>query len=35
MLAAGFKTDFQGVIMIKDSGPGYHKEDIYVIDDWR
>jgi ribosomal protein S18 acetylase RimI-like enzyme len=35
MLAAGFKTEFQGVIMTKDSDPGYHKEDIYVIDDWR
>ncbi len=35
MIGKGFRTDFQGVLMTKNNDPGYHKEDLYVIDDWR
>lgn len=35
MIAKGFRTEFQGVLMTKNNDPGYHKEDICVIDDWR
>jgi len=35
MISKGFKTEFQGVLMAKNNDPGYHKEDVYAIDDWR
>jgi GNAT superfamily N-acetyltransferase len=35
MIAKGFRTEFQGVLMTKNNDPGYHKEDICAIDDWR
>ncbi len=35
MISKGFKTEFQGVMMTKNNDPGYHKEDVYAIDDWR
>ncbi len=35
MISRGFKTEYQGVMMTKNNDPGYHKEDVYAIDDWR
>jgi predicted N-acetyltransferase YhbS len=35
LISQGFKTEFQGILMTKNSDPGYHKEDVYAIDDWR
>ncbi len=35
MISKGFRTEFQGVMMTKGNDPGYHIEDVYVIDDWR
>lgn len=35
MISKGFKTEYQGVMMTKNNDPGYHKEDVYAIDDWR
>lgn len=35
MLDRGFKTWLQGVAMEKPNEPGYNREDVYVIDDWR
>jgi hypothetical protein len=34
-LAAGFRTDFQGVAMERPNEAGYNRPDIYAIDDWR
>jgi GNAT superfamily N-acetyltransferase len=34
MLANGFKTDMQGVIM-QQPDAGYNREDVFLIDDWR
>ena len=33
--ARGFKPDLVGVCMHKPNEPGYHREDAWVIDDWR
>jgi GNAT superfamily N-acetyltransferase len=35
MLARGFRTDMQGVAMHRPDEPGYNRQDIYLIDDWR
>ncbi|HZT42161.1 MAG TPA: GNAT family N-acetyltransferase [Chthonomonadaceae bacterium] len=35
MLAYGFRSDFQGVVMQKPNTPGYNRPGIYLIDDWR
>lgn len=35
MLAGGFRTDIQGVVMSKPNEPGYNRPDVYLIDDWR
>lgn len=35
MISKGFKTEFQGVLMTRNNDPGYHREGIYAIDDWR
>jgi GNAT superfamily N-acetyltransferase len=35
VIAKGFRTDFQGVLMTKNNDPGYHREYLYVIDDLR
>ncbi|MBF6024606.1 GNAT family N-acetyltransferase [Lysobacter niastensis] len=35
MLARGFKTQLQGVAMLKGNAPGYNLPDRFVIDDWR
>jgi GNAT superfamily N-acetyltransferase len=35
MLARGFRPEMQGVIMQQDNDAGYHRPDIFLIDDWR
>lgn len=35
LLAAGFRTQFQGVAMHRPNEPGYNRPDVYLIDDWR
>jgi hypothetical protein len=35
MRARGFRTDIQGVAMHKPDEPGYSRDGVYVIDDWR
>jgi GNAT superfamily N-acetyltransferase len=35
MLAAGFRTNMQGVIMERHAEPGYNRPDVFLIDDWR
>lgn len=35
MLAMGFRTDFQGVLMHRRNDPGYSHPGSYIIDDWR
>jgi GNAT superfamily N-acetyltransferase len=35
MIARKFRTDIQGVAMQKPNEPGYNREDVYLIDDWR
>jgi GNAT superfamily N-acetyltransferase len=35
MMAHGFRTDREGVIMQRNNEPGYHHAESYVIDDWR
>ena len=35
MIARGFRTELEGVAMHKSNEPGYHRPDVYVIDDWR
>jgi N-acetylglutamate synthase-like GNAT family acetyltransferase len=35
MLARGFRTDLQGVVMDKPNEEGYNRPDVYLIDDWR
>jgi N-acetylglutamate synthase-like GNAT family acetyltransferase len=35
MLAAGFRTDFQGVAMQKPNEAGYNRPGVFLIDDWR
>ncbi len=35
MLLRGFRTDFQGVSMHRPNEPGYSRQGVYVIDDWR
>ena len=35
MLARGFRTDIQGVVMSKPNEPGYNRPGVYLIDDWR
>ena len=35
MLRAGFRTTTQGVAMQRNSEPGYHRPDVFLIDDWR
>ncbi|HKR83625.1 MAG TPA: GNAT family N-acetyltransferase [Terriglobales bacterium] len=35
MLARGFHTDMQGVVMSRPNEPGYNRRDVYLIDDWR
>lgn len=35
MLARGFHTDMQGVVMSRPNEPGYNRPGVYLIDDWR
>jgi hypothetical protein len=35
MRRRGFRPDFLGVIMDRPNEPGYNREGVYVIDDWR
>ena len=35
MLAQGFRAEFQGVAMHLGNDPGYNREGVYLIDDWR
>lgn len=35
LIAAGFRSGFQGVAMAKPNEPGYNRADVYLIDDWR
>jgi predicted N-acetyltransferase YhbS len=35
LLAAGFRTDTPGVTMHRPNEPGYDREDVRLIDDWR
>jgi predicted N-acetyltransferase YhbS len=35
LLAAGFRTDSPGVTMHRPNAPGYDREDVRLLDDWR
>ena len=35
MIERGFRTDMQGVVMQKPNEPGYNREEVFLIDDWR
>ena len=35
MLGYGFRTVTQGVAMHRPNVPGYHRPDLYALDDWR
>ena len=35
MLAGGFRTDLLGIAMDRPNEPGYHRPDVYALDDWR
>ena len=35
MLARGFRTDIQGVVMSRPNEAGYNQPGVYLIDDWR
>ena len=35
MLARGFRTDIQGVVMSRPNEAGYNRPDVFLIDDWR
>jgi len=35
LIARKFRTDIQGVAMHRPNEPGYNREDVYLIDDWR
>jgi hypothetical protein len=35
MLAAGFWTITEGVVMQRDANPGGIRPDVFLIDDWR
>jgi len=35
MLARGFRTDIQGVVMSRPNEEGYNRPGVYLIDDWR
>ncbi len=35
MIARGFRTEIQGVMMNRDNAPGYNRPDSFVLDDWR
>jgi hypothetical protein len=35
MVAAGYRTDAQGIGMHRDNEAGYSRPGVYVMDDWR
>jgi len=35
MAASGFRSDFQGVALLRDNRPGFNRPGAYVLDDWR
>jgi GNAT superfamily N-acetyltransferase len=35
MLARRFRTEITGIVMHKPNEPGYHRSDVFVLDDWR
>ena len=35
MIARGFRTEFQGVVMQRRNETGYNRSDTYIVDDWR
>jgi GNAT superfamily N-acetyltransferase len=35
LLAQGFRTELQGIVMQRGNDAGYNREGIYLIDDWR
>lgn len=35
MIERGFRTDMQGIAMHRPNEPGYNREDVFLIDDWR
>jgi GNAT superfamily N-acetyltransferase len=35
LLNRGFRTQMQGVAMLKPAAGGYNREDVYIVDDWR
>lgn len=35
MLARGFRTDIQGVVMSRPNEAGYNRPGVYLLDDWR
>ena len=35
MLARGFRTTMQGVVMSRPNEAGYNRRDVYLMDDWR
>ncbi len=35
MIARGFRTDRQGIVMQKPNEAGYNQPDVYALDDWR
>lgn len=35
MVARKFRTEIQGIAMHRPNEPGYNREDVYLIDDWR
>jgi predicted N-acetyltransferase YhbS len=35
LLAAGFRTDSPGITMHRPNEPGYDRDDVWLLDDWR
>jgi predicted N-acetyltransferase YhbS len=35
MTSAGFRTEIQGIAMLKGDAQGYNRPDVFVLDDWR
>ncbi len=35
LLEMGFRTGMQGVVMTRPNSPGYNRQGVYLVDDWR
>jgi predicted N-acetyltransferase YhbS len=35
LMARGFRTQMEGIAMQRGNEPGYHRPDVYLLDDWR